>query len=120
MRNRLSAAEWAELVAAWEKSGEAAKAFAAEHGVAESNLRWWKTEFARRSRKAPPLPPKRPRRPRPVPMARVVRDGEPLADEERRETAAIAIVVGDARIVVEAGFDATLLRAVIHALGMPE
>jgi hypothetical protein len=53
-------------------------------------------------------------------MARVVREGEPVPEEERRGTAAIAIVVGDARIVIEAGFDAMLLRAVIHALGMPE
>lgn len=52
-------------------------------------------------------------------MARVVREGEPVPDVERRVTAAIAVVVGDVRIVVEAGFDATLLRQVIHALGVP-
>jgi len=124
MRNRLSAEAWSELVAAWEKAGGSAKAFAEEHGVAESNLRWWKTEFARRSRKAappPPAPPKRARRPRRVPMARVVRAGEPIPDDDaRRAGGVIAVVVGDARIVVETGFDAALLRAVIHALGMPE
>jgi transposase-like protein len=127
MRNRLSAEEWAELVREWEKSAQSARMFADAHGVAEASLRWWKTEFSRRSKKpaAPPsTSPSATRRtsrgPRAVKLARVVRDGEPVPDEEAStRTAGICIVVGYARIVVERGFDAALLRAVIHALGMP-
>ena len=122
MRNRLSAVEWTELVRDWGTSGQSARAFADEHGVAEANLRWWRTELARRSKKpAPAAPTPAPRSarrsPRPVKLARVVREGEPVP--EATPAPGIGIVVGDVRIIVERGFDAALLRAVIEALGAP-
>ena len=126
MRNRLSADEWAELVREWETSGQSARAFAEARGVPETSLRWWKTEFPRRSKKAAaaapsassPVPRRRRRVRRSVKLARVVRAGEPIPHQEvSTRTAGIGIVVGHARIVIEHGFDATLLRAVIQALG---
>ena len=125
MRNRLSAVEWAELVRDWVASGQSARAFAEAHGVAEANLRWWRTELARRSKRpAPATAPAAPQRtarrsPRPVKLARIVREGEPVPVPESTQAVGIGVVVGDARIVVERGFDAALLRAIIAALGVP-
>ena len=119
MGQRISAAEWAELVAAWEKGGRSAAAFAAEHGIAESSLRWWKTELARRARKEAPRRSPGPRRGSPVALARVVREGETVERSPGRSTAAVSIVVGGARVVVETGFDKKLLREIVDALGGP-
>jgi hypothetical protein len=50
-------------------------------------------------------------------MARVVRDGEgPVAEQTPAE---VTVAVGTARIVVQRGFDAELLRAVVDALRVP-
>src|SRR5262245_16253372 len=107
---RMSAAKWAELVAAWESSGRSAAEFASERGIAESSLRWWRTELVRRARKESPRhSPSARRGLATVPLARVVRQGEV-------QSGRVAIVVGAARIVVEPGFDERLLRAVVHAL----
>ena len=43
---RRSPAEWAQLVAAWQRSGLTAKAFAVARGVAPSTLTWWKWRLA--------------------------------------------------------------------------
>lgn len=111
MSTRLSAAKWAELIAAWESSGSPARAFAEERGIAESSLRWWKFELARRARQEPAC-----RSPGPcergtstVALAQVVRTS-PSAPSE------IVVVVGAARIDVQRDFDAAHLRAVVHAL----
>lgn len=116
---RISAVRWAEYVAQWEASGGSARAFAQGHGIAEASLRWWKSELARRSRNEParrspgPTPKREPR----VAMARVVRDGEqPPAEQVPTE---VTVAVGTARIVVQRGFDAELLRAVVDALRVP-
>jgi hypothetical protein len=47
-RVRRSQREWQELVAAWQKSGESAEAFAAREGVQERTLVWWRSELRRR------------------------------------------------------------------------
>ncbi len=44
-------------------------------------------------------------------MARVVRTAPPRAD------AGVAVVVGQARVILSAGFDAEVLREVVTALG---
>ena len=49
---RRSAAQWALLLKAWEKSGETAKAFAKARGIAPRSLAWWKW----RLRNQPPGP----------------------------------------------------------------
>lgn len=113
MKTRMSAAKWGELVAAWESSGLSAEAFASEHGIAETTLRWWKTELARRARREVRRRPPR-REPPPsggVSLARVVREREGAASMGR-----VAVVVGAARILVEKGFDRQLLGEVVRAL----
>lgn len=116
-RTRRSAAQWGELVSAWEASGLTADVFASEHGVAGSTLRWWKTELAKRARKEPRRRP--PRQPLPttvseVALARVVRRGEGRAPAGVHGS--VVVVAGGARIVVEQGFDSRLLREVVRAL----
>lgn len=114
MSTRLSAAKWAELIAAWESSGSSARAFAEERGIAESSLRWWKSELARRARQEPARrsPGPRERGTPSVAIARVVRTRE-SAPAARSE---LVVVVGAARIAVERGFDAAHLQAVVRAL----
>jgi hypothetical protein len=51
-----------------------------------------------------------------VTLARVVREGE-RADELAVGDGSLVVAVGGVRIVVERGFDASLLRAVVEALG---
>jgi hypothetical protein len=108
--SRMSAAKWSELVAGWEASGRSLASFAAEHGVSESSLRWWKTELARRARNEAAQRSPGPRHARSVALARVVREGEGA-------TRSVAIDVEGARIVVETGFDHQLLREVLGVLG---
>ncbi len=50
---RRSRAQWAELVKAWEKSGETAAAFAAALGLKPQTLSWWKWRLAARGRTEP-------------------------------------------------------------------
>jgi transposase-like protein len=115
---RLSAAEWAELVASWSASGQSARSFAAAHGIADASLRWWKTELSRRGKGvvlgARDGGERSERRPA---IARVVRAGETIPGEAGGHVAGVVILVGRARIAVEAGFDARVLRAVVEALG---
>src|ERR1700689_4497290 len=115
---RKSAGRWAELVSAWEASGESARSFADQHGVSEASLRWWKGELARRNRREPPR-----RSPGPgrsgahVALAKVVREGEEAPSSTEAITPSVVITIGPARILVEQDFDAPLLRAIVRALG---
>lgn len=130
---RLSAGRWADLVGAWEASGRSSQVFAAEHGVSEASLRWWRGELARRASSEParrsPGPGRKPSRG--VALARVVRAGEapPLAPvavkgpvaakapmATKAPAAPIVVVVGEARILVSRHFDPGELRAVVDAL----
>lgn len=121
---RISAGRWAEYVAQWETSGGSARAFAQGHGIAEASLRWWKSELARRSRNEPARrsPGPTPRGESRVTMARVVRDGEQAPVEQppaEQVPTEVTVAVGTARIVVQRGFDAELLREVVDALRVP-
>jgi len=46
---RRSAREWAQLIAAWEKSGRSAADFAAAQGVAPGRLAWWRWKLSSQS-----------------------------------------------------------------------
>ena len=117
---RISAGRWAELVDAWEASGRTASAFAAEKGIAETSLRWWKTELARRARRQGARRSPGPGRgvARAVSVARVVRQGEAVPAIEERATGSIELVLGGVRLVVSRGFDAQLLRELVRALSV--
>lgn len=88
---------WEKRVAAWRASGDSATEFAARGGYAASTLRNWASRLARR-RKG---------------LVRVVRE-ERLVPTHA--AAPIEIRVGEARVIVLAGFDAGTLRAVLEVL----
>jgi transposase-like protein len=113
MKTRRSAAQWAELVAAWDSSGLSAEAFASERGLVETTLRWWKAELESRARgETRRRPPRREDRPmEAVRLARVVRPANSSAS-----SGGIVVQVGAARVVVESGFDPRLLRELVAAL----
>lgn len=114
---RKSAGQWSELVTGWEASGQSARAFADQHGLAEASLRWWKGELARRNRRGPARRSPGPGRNRAqVALARVVREGEQAPPSTEPITAPVVIAIGPARILIEHDFDARLLRAIVHAL----
>jgi len=111
-------ARWGEHVRAWRASGQTARAFAISRGISDSSLRWWEKQLAKRSGASAPPPPSpvaRPSKPttRSPSLARVVRPGEAVVDDE---DAGIALVVGEITIAVRRGFDRTLLREVVQAL----
>lgn len=96
MRQRANRATWVERIRSWKSSGKSANEFAAGQPYKLKTLTWWANRL--RHEIATPR----------VEMARVeVRPALPST---------IAIEVGSARIVVERGFDETLLRAVVRAL----
>lgn len=110
-------ARWGEHVRAWRASGQTARAFAISRGISDSSLRWWEKQLAKRSaaNAPPPSSVARPSKPttRSPSLARVVRPGEAVADDD---DAGIALVVGEITIAVRRGFDRALLREVVQAL----
>lgn len=117
MQTRKSAAQWAELISAWEASGVSADVFAREHGIVGSTLRWWRTELARRAQHQPRRRSLKGPSSTPaisVALARVVRPGH--GGVPSTAGAGVSVVVGSARIVVDHGFDGALLREVVRAL----
>jgi hypothetical protein len=96
MRQRANRATWVERIRSWKSSGKSADEFAAGQPYKPKTLTWWAHQL-----KHEIVGPR-------IEMARVdVRPALPST---------IAIEVGGARVVVEHGFDETLLRAVVHAL----
>ena len=114
----LKRADWAKLVAEWRGSHQSARQFAAARGVTDTALRYWAGRLADESdeRGAPAgRTARRAERSASVspPLARVIRPGEaPPAEGGGR----IMVVVGQASIVVEPGFDGAHLRDVVRAL----
>lgn len=109
-----TAAKWGERVRGWRASGASAASFAAGQGFAASTLRWWDSKLTQAAK------------PR-VAMARVVRRraGEPAEAAAGAATISVAppsaptltLEVDGVRIVVRRGFDAELLRQLVHAVG---
>ena len=117
---RMSAEKWAEVVSAWEASGQSARSFAEQREVGEAALRWWKGELARRNRREPPRHSPGPGRNREqIALAKVIREGEQAPSSAKTMTPPVVIAVGAARILVERDFDARMLRAIVDALGAP-
>jgi transposase len=66
-RRRRSAAEWAELVKAWKRSGKSASEFASKHQLEAKTLAWWRWHLGRTKRQDKPRAKRR----------RAVRKGKP-------------------------------------------
>jgi hypothetical protein len=110
--------KWAERVVAWKASGQTLREFAEGKPYEAKTLCWWGSELRRRGLLARAASKGGQRRARgegtpAVPMARVVaRRNEAVA----AAAAGVAVEVGGARVVVEAGFDAEVLGSVVRAL----
>ena len=89
-------ATWSNRVEAWRASGLNAAAFSSRGGFAERTLRWWAWRLERESRA----------------FVRVVRTDSPRAALGD----CVVIEIGDARVVLSAGFDRAALRDVLAAL----
>jgi hypothetical protein len=98
-------AKWRGRVAEWRGSGMTAEQFAAGRGFEGSTLRFWASRLRHvvDGGSSAPGPA--------VAMARVVRTAAARPD------AGVAVVVGSARVLLSAGFDAEVLREVVAALG---
>ena len=66
-----SAAEWRQIIRAWERSGKRRGEFAAEHGLSESSLSWWRWRLKTNAGAAPTKG-----RQQPVELVRVEVDSE--------------------------------------------
>lgn len=98
--------KWSERVREWKSSGRTASEFAEGREFKASTLVYW-ASCLRRGRVGAVAPKKR--QPR-VRMARVERTPAHSDDS-------IVVAVGAARVAVRAGFDESLLRRVVKALG---
>jgi hypothetical protein len=95
-----NAAEWRREVEGWRASGESMEAYARRRGYSKSSLGRWSSAY----------------RPAPTDDApRMVRLEVARAAAVSR--ASVVVQIGGARVVVEPGFDAELLREVVDALG---
>jgi hypothetical protein len=98
-------AKWRARIAEWRASGMTAEEFASGRGFEGSTLRFWASRLRHMADVGSPTPAAT------VAMARVVRTAPGRAD------AGVAVVIGQARVILSAGFDAEVLREVVTALG---
>ena len=92
---------WTERVQEWRSSGLAAPEFVQGRGYEASTLRYWASRLRRVAEGRPYA--------RRVRMAKVT--------VAKRSTQPIVVAVGAARIEVRPGFDGSLLRDVVSAIG---
>jgi transposase len=105
--------EWARRVAAWRRSGQSAKEFAARAGVNASTLLWWSTKL--RSDGVGAQAAGRPRRPgggaqRLEPVALVELRGGVVEDRFELELG------GGRHLRIPPGFDAAALERLLRVL----
>ena len=110
--------KWRERVRDWKRSGQSIKEFSQGQPFQASSLTWWNRRLGRLengSKRTSRVNAVRRRRSNDssatIPMVRVVR-----STTTPRESLGVVVEVGSVRVVVQAGFDAGLLNAVVHAL----
>src|SRR5882672_932311 len=92
--------KWADRVREWKVSGKRAEDFAAGRGFKASTLRFWASRLRAPAKATAPS-----EREPSVRIARVT------------VGASLCVVIGAARIEVREGFDRTMLRELVEALG---
>jgi hypothetical protein len=122
---------WVKRVAAWQTSGRTAKEFSRGQEYAESALRYWSTRLRkeaqaqqeRQSRDArfaladgQDAAPKKVRLARVVPRVPASTSKAAATRAYHTATGSIVIAVGAIRVLVEPGFDAMTLGAVVDVL----
>jgi hypothetical protein len=96
--------KWSERVGEWKASGQSADEFSQGREFKASTLRWWASRIGRGA-----VGERRKARSARVRMVRVV--------PREKSDAALTVRVGGAQIDVRAGFDGSLLRELVAALG---
>jgi hypothetical protein len=92
---------WAERVTAWRASGLPATQFSVGKAFTASGLRYWASRLKQASGATTG-----------VTLARIVRSATDVKGQ-----VAVEVSSAGARVIVEPGFDAALLREVVAALG---
>lgn len=108
-------ATWAARVEEWRRSGKTAEEFAADQPFSGGTLAWRASQLKRETvthRKPSATPKRQSKISSKLVFAEVVR-----RTRAAPRAAAMTLEIGGARISVSAGFDATLLRDVVRALG---
>jgi transposase len=98
-------AKWADRVREWKSSGESADEYAARLGVKPGTLRWWSSRLRRRVKADGGVASE--------PSVRIVR----VVAKEKSAAGTLMVRVGTAQVEVRAGFDRSLLRELVEALG---
>lgn len=110
-----NAAQWADRVRQWKRSGQSASQFAALHGWNAKTLTWWGSELARRARRAPDV--RLVRLEAQTPGFAAAADGRTLEYGQPTSDGALELVLQRGCVVrVRRGFDADLLRELVGAL----
>ncbi len=109
--------KWANRVQAWRASGKTADAFAAGEEFEASTLRYWGSRLKAERKVEPKASVVGHSAPSRVAMARVIRRRSPRSAPLAVPSGRLELIVGNTRITVERGFDPTLLREVVVALG---
>lgn len=112
---RESRETWSKRVERWKDSGLTAKEFAAEVGIKQHSLTWWRWRLAS-SAESSPKSTRKPGRPRRSSLATTA----PVTFVELPATGAAepleVVLPSSLRIRVPAGFDAATLRRLLEAL----
>ena len=110
--------KWMGRVRDWKRSGQSAKEFSESQPYQPSSLIWWERRLRSRLvaakrpvRKGADLRSRDCGTTVTVPMVRVMRSAAAQSDAK-----GVVVEIGSARVVVQAGFDAGLLNAVVRAL----
>ena len=98
--------KWAERVQEWKASGSSADDFARGRGFESSTLRWWSSRLGRGAVSGAARSPAK----ADVRLVRVVRTSESASRS-------MTVRVGAAVVEIRKGFDHSLLREVVAALG---
>lgn len=97
-------AKWRALIAAQEKSGQTARAFAESRGITPTTLYWWRSRLRRRPARAELVP------------VQVV-EHDVVVDDQRERGADFELRLDSAvTLRIPAGFDEGELRRLVRAL----
>lgn len=113
---RITRDQWAERIAAWQRSGLSAATFGARHGWDPAQLRWWRWKLAQDA--APTSPPTTPHETTPTFLRLVSSAATPTTPPERRTpTRRCELVLRDGRTLrFDTSTEPRRLRALADAL----
>lgn len=120
--------KWLERVLSWHASGVSAAEYCEGAGLSAGSLRSWSSRLGREGKVHRAPMGRRPKQAAAMPSVRFARVVPTAARAEPRSSpagvpqsrclaTALVVAIGETRIEVSVGFDPSLLRAVVCALG---